>query len=505
MTTATTQPHELSPAAKADIQGFITSGFGHLPHSAYLFVEVRDRTRAQAWLQHLWPHITTSGSWRPQADEAKVRPARTVNIAFTYAGLSALGMPAAALYTFPEEFRAGMAAETRSRMLGDTGASAPAQWELGGPHNEPIHAVLILNAQTAADLGAWCREQRTWLEETQGGVVEQVRSTQTGARPEAGTEPFGFFDGVAQPQIKGIKGEGVRTGEFIFGYENEYGFFPVSPLVPAVDDPARILPASANPFHRTAGYRDFGMNGTFVVYRKLAQDVAGFWRFVQNESIRSKGAVNPQFMVWLATKMVGRWPSGAPLILAPDRDRPDLRTDDFLYADSDPNALLCPFGSHIRRTNPRDQLGHTGPTESLHMTSRHRIMRRGKPYGPPLFDPAVLRKLDQPEALQALVDLRDDEQPRGVHFLCANANIKSQFEFIQQVWVNNPAFGGLLNNRDPLVGDNDAAEPPSVMVIPGRPATLRTSPLPRFIRVCGGAYFFMPSLTALRYLAEKLP
>jgi deferrochelatase/peroxidase EfeB len=134
------------------------------------------------------------------------------------------------------------------------------------------------------------------------------------------------------------------------------------------------------------------------------------------------------------------------------------------------------------------------------MSSRHRILRRGKPYGPPLFDPAVLTRLDQPAALQALIDLHDDQKPRGVHFLCANTNIKSQFEFIQQVWVNNPAFGGLLDNRDPLAGDNDAAR--SVMVIPSQHETMRTSPLPRFINVRGGAYFFMPGLTALRYLAE---
>ncbi len=311
-------------------------------------------------------------------------------------------------------------------------------------------------------------EQRRWLQNAEGAVVEQVHSTQYGARPASGTEHFGFFDGVAQPQIEGIKGEGIRTGEFIFGYQNEYGFFPAGPVVPPGDDRQRILPVSANPFHRNAGYRDLGMNGTFVVYRKLAQDVAAFWRFLQDESVRLHGAVSPQFMVWLAAKMVGRWPSGAPLVLAPDGDRLDLRTDDFLYAHSDPNALKCPFGAHIRRSNPRDQIGRTLPTESLHMSSRHRILRRGKPYGPPLFDPAVLTKLDQPQALDAILDLADDGQSRGVHFLCVNASIKSQFEFIQQVWVNNPTFSGLLNNRDPITGDNDPAAAPSSMLIPGQ-------------------------------------
>ncbi|MFN8465908.1 MAG: hypothetical protein U0X20_10170 [Caldilineaceae bacterium] len=494
-----TAADELSPAAKADIQGFTTSGYGHLPHSAYLFLTVHDRTQAQQWLRQLWPEVATSASWRVQPGSPKVKPTRTLNIAFTYAGLAALGLPAAALATFPGEFCAGMAAA--ARVLGDTGASHPSTWELGGPHSDPLHVLLILNAATAADLAVFCAEQRALLPTDNDAVVEPAGSAQSGARPESGTEPFGFFDGVAQPQIAGIKGTGVRTGEFVLGYKNEYGFFPVSPVVPHEDDPAGLLPASANPFHGTGRYRDFGCNGTYIVYRKLAQDVAGFWCYLQNESIRLQGRADPKYMVWLAAKMVGRWPSGAPLVLAPDADNPELRTDDFMYAQQDAYALRCPFGAHIRRTNPRDHLGRSGRTESLHMTARHRLLRRGKPYGPPLFDPGLLIAPEQPDALRAILDLQDDGQPRGVHFLCANTNIKSQFEFVQQVWVNNPAFGGLLGNRDPLAGDNDG-QGPGGMVIPGGQATLRTAPLPRFVNVRGGGYFFMPSISALRYLAE---
>jgi Dyp-type peroxidase family len=247
-----------------------------------------------------------------------------------------------------------------------------------------------------------------------------------------------------------------------------------------------------------------GRNGSYIVYRKLEQDVASFWRFIQAESLRLKGAVDPGFMVWLASKMVGRWPSGAPLVLAPDSDPLDLRTDDFLYAREDPQGLACPFGAHIRRTHPRDQIGPAGQIESLHMSSRHRILRRGKQYGPPLFDPTVLTRPDQPTALQAIVDLQDDGQSRGTHFLCANASIKSQFEFIQQTWANNPTFSGLANNRDPLVGDNDPVTAPGGMLIPGIHSTIRTAPLPSFVTMRGGAYLFMPGLTTLRYLSEMV-
>ncbi len=151
-----TDPNQLTPEAKADIQGFITSGFGHLPHGAYLFVEVRAREGAQQWLQQILQYVTTSESWRARPGEPKLKPVHTLNIAFTHAGLAALGLSPAALNTFPEEFRLGMADATRARILGDSGASAAENWELGGPQQEPIHALLILNAQSEEELAAWC-------------------------------------------------------------------------------------------------------------------------------------------------------------------------------------------------------------------------------------------------------------------------------------------------------------------------------------------------------------
>jgi hypothetical protein len=116
----------------------------------------------------------------------------------------------------------------------------------------------------------------------------------------------------------------------------------------------------------------------------------------------------------------------------------------------------------------------------------------------------ILDRPDAPITQQTLVDLQDDGQPRGIHFFCVNASIRGQFEFVQQEWVNNPRFNGVVSNRDPLSGDNDPlASAPSAMYIPGRPEGLRTESLPRFVTVRGGAYFFLPSLTALRYLAER--
>jgi hypothetical protein len=160
-------PDRITPAAqilpaddKADIQGFITSGYGHLPEGVYLSLEFRDRARAQRWLTALLPEIATSISWRATPDVTKVKPARALNVTFTYDGLAALGVSQAGLRSFPPEFREGMASPDRSRILGDTEESAPAGWELGGPANPAIHAMLILNAATRADLDDWCRAAR---------------------------------------------------------------------------------------------------------------------------------------------------------------------------------------------------------------------------------------------------------------------------------------------------------------------------------------------------------
>ncbi len=268
--------------------------------------------------------------------------------------------------------------------------------------------------------------------------------------------------------------------------------------------PDRQRPAAhlANPYHAAERLRDLGINGSYVVYRKLQQDVAGFWQFMKRESLRSTGAEDTGYMIWLASRCVGRWPSGAPLVLAPHADDPRAGArDDFLYGD-DADGLACPLGAHIRRTNPRDVIKPYATAQSLSMSEAHRLLRRARTFGRPLFDPSILVDPTNPGARHALLELADDGGARGIHFFCVNASIRSQFEFVQQTWCNNPRFGGLNDNKDPIVGDNARANrTPSHMTIPQRPFRVRTAALPRFVTVRAGAYLFMPSLTALRFLA----
>jgi Dyp-type peroxidase family len=489
----------LGDDALRDIQGVITSGYGHLPYAAYLFVHMTRADGARRWLSEIAGSITSS-QHRIVRERPPERPPVGVNIGITADGLRAVGLPAKVVQTFPVEFQDGIASEERSRILGDTGASAPRTWELGGPLTEPIHAMLMLFAATESALDDLCSAHRALLSASDG-VVELPNSMQRGYRPDTFTEPFGFHDGVAQPSIAGLAGSGVPTGEFVLGYENHYGLIPPTPVVPREMNHHHTLPHLESPYHAGEQLGDLGRNGSYLVYRKLQQDVAGFWQFMARESAR-QGNPDSARMVWLASKCIGRWPSGAPLMLSPDGDDPRLGSrDDFFYAD-DPDGLRCPLGSHIRRTNPRDVLRPYPRAQSLSMTEAHRLLRRGRAYGTPLFEPRLLQHGSSADVFNALANLEDDGQPRGVHFFCVNASLKSQFEFVQQAWCNNPRFGGLKDNVDPLTSSPCPEDSPSRMTIPQDDGALRTNPLPRFVTVKGGAYLFLPSLTALRFLGE---
>src|SRR5215831_19449364 len=215
----------------ADIQGFITSGYGHLSHAAYLFLQFRDAARARRWLTRLAPAVTSARTWPTGPDGKKIKPSVAINVAMSATGITALGVPNDVLCTFPTEFQEGIADPDRSRVLGDTEESDPAQWELGGPTTPPIDAVLFIYAESETGLAAACQAQRTVFAESEGGVVEVPGSVQSGHRPDDEREPFGFHDGIAQPAIAGIPADGVPTGEFILGYPNHFQILPPTPAV----------------------------------------------------------------------------------------------------------------------------------------------------------------------------------------------------------------------------------------------------------------------------------
>lgn len=490
----------MSILERADIQGIIARGYGELKAACYVLLGVENGAAARRWLGTLADRITV----------AEKRPSGTaLNLAFTHAGLEALGLDPHTRETFPAEFREGMTSPHRARFLGDGGESAAERWNWGGPSTPPVHLLLLLYASDEPALAAFCESLSRDF--STGGVrpigepltAVLLREERTGCSKEH----FGFCDAIAQPLIEGLgkdraSAQTIRAGEFLLGYPNEYGLLTERPMVEAERDRQGVLPVDSE----GSGNHDLGRNGSYLVFRQLAQDVAGFWQFLKGATSDADGnGGSPEARIRLASKMVGRWPSGAPLVKAPEQDDPELRRDnDFGYHATDAHGLRCPLGAHIRRTNPRDSLDpEPGSARSLAINKRHQILRRGRAYGEPVADSVEI------EDILRSVDTGDTRLSgeRGLHFICFNANISRQFEFVQQTWINNPKFAGLYNDTDPLLGDRtpDQKGRSDIFTEPAVPVRRRITGLPRFVTVRGGAYFFLPGIRAIRYLASLEP
>ena len=384
---------------------------------------------------------------------------------------------------FSNELVAGMTTPHRSRILGDLDENAPARWEWGGPSGPQIDLALLLYARDGAGLARLEEEQARGL--AAGGLALRHR---IGTSDLDDFEPFGFRDGISQPFVEGL----AKTGP----PETDRPRRRVRPRLPERVRPphgppaARRLRRPASTLPRDAegsGRADLGRNGSYLVFRQLRQDVPGFWRYLDHVTRRPDGSSDPQARLRLAAKMVGRWPSGAPLALAPDADDPSLAdANEFAYHELDPRGARCPVGSHIRRSHPRDSLDpRPGSSDSWEINRRHRILRRGREYGTSLTIEQALAGGDSTE--------------RGLNFICLNANIQRQFEFINHTWLNNPKFDGLYDDADPVTAPS--APFGGTFTIPTEGVRERVTNVPRFVSVRGGAYFFLPGLAAVRYLA----
>jgi Dyp-type peroxidase family len=411
---------------------------------AYEALRIVDRHAGRELLRRLIPALDSVASFDPDRQVS-------LGIALSFQGLKALGVPEESLATFPDEFRQGMAA--RAAELGDVGDSAPENWEapLGSGDG---HLMLVGLAPDDAGLQSLALLTRDVLRDLPGVAPIWHQDVRVGPDER---EPFGFRDGISQPAIEGTGIPGtnpretpIKAGEFVLGYEDETG------SVGAVPQPEVL-----------------GRNGTYVAFRKLHQRVAAFRQYIHD---RAADRAEEEL---LAAKFVGRWPSGAPLALAPDKDDPDLgadpaRNNAFMYGD-DPRGLKCPVGAHARRMNARDAV-ITGEVRL------HRMIRRGTTYGPPL-PPGVLD---------------DDGADRGIMFAFVGAHLDRQFEFVQTQWVNDGKFIGVPAEKDPFVGWNDDGQ----FTVPRQPIRRRMQGLPAFVVNRGGGYGFMPGLRALRWLAD---
>jgi len=414
----------------------------------YEFLRFRDGDAGRAWLAAILDRVPSVEQVRKTLGEDQ----SWISVAFTWNGLSTLGLDEASLASFPEEFRQGMA--SRADILGDEGAHHPKNW-VGGLGTGEVHAIAVLFARDASERERCVAAHRELVERCDG--VEVLSHLDLEATPpfEYAHDHFGYRDRLSQPVVEGSgdeptpgSGAPLKPGEFILGYPDEVG-------------PPAGLPQPP----------ELVRNGTYMAYRRLEEHVGKFRDF-----LREHGKT-PEGEELLAAKLMGRWRSGAPLVQNPDKDDPAMgadpqRNNDFNYKKEDPLGYAVPLGSHIRRMNPRDTAANM---------NRRRMIRRGGTYGSHLPEGAP-----------------DDGVERGIAAFVICASLVRQFEFAQNVWVNDPNFHELGNERDPFVGSHDGT---FEYKIPKRPVRKTIKGLPAFTTCRGGEYFFLPGLKGLRHLA----
>lgn len=488
-----------------DVQSLIRFGNARLVESCFLLLKIADVLAAREWL------ASADISTALLKDEL---PEQIIQIAFSAQGMKMMQLSDEIIEGFSDEFIVGMQGdESRSRRLGDIGENHPQQWDWGGSVEEMPHIVLLLYS-----IKGGLTKFRQQLEDdhfiTAFEVSGELPTDELGVR-----EPFGFVDGISQPRIDWEQKQSTDIhqrdqysnwlvpGEVVLGYRNEYGLYTPRPLVDAEQDELALnLPQAED----EPGLRDLGRNGSYLVIRQLHQDVIGFWKTVHRES-----DLDPHKADELAASMVGRKRDGSPLISSSQRLIPGISrnsiNNQFNY-DLDPDGIRCPVSSHIRRSNPRTGdyppdvngflsrmirlagFGQKRPDDDLIASSRfHRLLRRGRSYGPRLHPEDAIRK-------------GAEKADRGLEFMCLVGNINRQFEFVQNAWIMNSKFAGLKNERDPLTGTREplinGAETDKFKQPTNAGPSCITHDMAQFVTVRGGGYFFMPGIRALRYIAR---
>jgi len=524
----------------SEIQSLVFGGLGFKPDGSLLRIALSpDPAEARRFVAALTPLIAFG-------DGRYTRGSAAVTCALGPSGLRKLGLDEMAIGAFPAAFRDGMTMQARSRVLGDLGDEEPRTWAWGETTDD---LVLLVYGETPAAAEAAVADIERKASDGNCAVAGRIVLTHVPEAKHERKEPFGFLDGVSQPAMRGTY-RGLRNpdsihlvapGEFLLGYRDDRGNFPPGPTLDAAHDPEHVLPIAMDDADGRAAAdlpRDIGRNGSFLVIRQLHQYVDAFREYCEAEAERLADRLPPPYEMtaeFIAARMIGRWQDGSSIVRYPyisatemarraargespgagetlrpktvpfeaggsaiekppaplqpsvvgvdGQDRRDgpapIRPDnDFLFGVEDPEGVRCPFGSHVRRANPRDSLS-PGSQDQIDISNRHRILRVGRGYG---GDGSV-------EAME------------GLMFMCLNADIERQFEFIQQTWMVNTRFHGLTDETDPIVVDG--GEKGNGFTVPTRDGPVALRKLPRFTRMRGGGYFFLPSRRLLAYLSDS--
>jgi Dyp-type peroxidase family len=508
--------------AAADIQGNVIPGFNK-DHQHFAFVRFGDVDLARAWLAWLAPRLTSMDEVLDFRRELRARrfrlgvrePARSATwtaVALSHAAIAALVGPEDAGAFGDTSFRQGLA--ERSTYLGDPTdpdhRGHRANWVVGGPGDE-ADALVITAADDPDDLDAA-------VADLLANAADRDVSLLFGQRGDTlpgdlgGHEHFGFKDGISQPGVRGRQAtapDDHLTPRFLADDDPHAALFakPGQPLL----WPGQVLLGEPRQHHQdptipappATAFPAWARRGSYLVCRRLDQDVVGFW-----ELAASAAAALGTTPVAVASSFVGRWPSGAPLLRAPDADDAALAGDElannhFLFDDDTrPSALVpldgypgdthraatedlfgrvCPHAAHIRKVNPRDSATDFGAPAD---TFLRLMLRRGIPYGDPIAgvtDP-------DPELVAA---------ERGLLFAAYMSSIEDQFEFVTRRWANSPTQPN-LGGVDPIIGQRDRhGDRTRTIELPTAGGTTTIELPADLVTPTGGGYFFAPPISAV--------
>lgn len=510
------QPPMENTVETDEVQSIVFTSMPTHPFAACLIIKLpEDVSSRHSFLSEL---LTSGVHTLPQLGFGDLPPGSRCDTVVSYLALSAgglrkCGLPdieaADGLASFGFPFVAGMAA--RSPVLRDAELSEPSLWRWNDKSvvGAAVHAALWLVAVDENERDTAVANVKKCLASLGGTTLRTMPTRPVGT--EFGQGHFGFSDGHSQPIIRGTTGaraaldrDLIQPGEFLFGYQNNQGFVPPSPRLQTELDPECLLAETSfdrsqrypsfRPERQLPAFRDFGRNGSYLVLRELEQNADGFHnantRHASDLKTRYPGLEAapgiPITAEWVAAKLVGRWPDGTPLVdrIAPPPKSPSatsapVANNDFDYGKDDPSGLKCPLGAHVRRANPRDSL-NPGDSHALSTTNRHRLIRRSRSYTYPTDDVG--------------------KQEKGLLFTAICGDLERQFEFVQQRWIASPIFHGLASEGDPLLAAPQA--PTGVFTVPTRNGPIQLQGLQSYVTVRGGGYFFLPSRSALQFLAE---
>lgn len=471
-------PLQIHPEDLPDIQGFILHGY-NMPKTRHFVLTIGQVGAALDFLDALTSgsgvmSVTSAARWPPG-----MKPEYALNIGLTAKGLEALKLPASMNFNAGNfsSFLGGAVAAAQT--VSDIGPNDPSGWlpKLNTANADRAHILLSLytfTPEARAEFSIKLRAMFAPVIPPEGAPGHDV--LEWDVDPIIEVDPltlekyriihFGYTDGISQPVV------------------NEVGLPPLRPKqLPYVDAWQFVLRDGPMTTYNLPTPWQLGQNGSFSAFRILEQDVAAFEAFLSADG-RDEAAQE-----LLASKLCGRWRNGNPVVVRPDApgDRlPDHEMTDFDYGD-DFVGQPCPFSAHTRRNNPR---GNKLVTPSQNMVD-HRILRRADAYGPPYNG-------------------IDDGEQRGLagHFMCAMLAIQSQFEFLMSQWVNGDLFAGgkAMPGIDPLLGNvgdvpNVSNQTEFIYWQNGNPVTVPN--LSRFVTTKGALYLFLPSITAIKWMAQN--